>query len=237
MRDGDGFVVNGQKIWTGYADLADYCFLLCRTDPTSRRKDGLSVLMVDLSSPGIEVRPISTTLGYHRINEVFFDDVFVPSSAMLGPENDGWRVAMTALAFERSGSARYARAARVIGLVEHNHGSEWDDTRWEQFASLLAFGRATELVNYAVISKKESGEVPRVEASAARIHNSLLEQALSDFAEEVSGLDFVVYGGDEHAIDNGELESMWRNAFAATVTAGSYEIQNGVIAGALGMSR
>ncbi len=237
VRDGDGFVVNGQKIWTGYADLADYCFLLCRTDPASRRKDGLSVLLVDLSLPGIEVRPISTTLGYHRINEVFFDDAFVPASALLGPENDGWRVAMTALAFERSGSARYARAARVIGLVERNHGSEWDDTRWEQFASLLAFGRATELVNYAVISKKESGEVPRVEASAARIHNSLLEQALSDFAEEVSGLDFVVYGGDGHAIDNGELESMWRNAFAATVTAGSYEIQSGVIAGALGMSR
>ena len=181
--DGDGFVVNGQKIWTGYADFADYLFLLARTDPGSARKEGLSVFLVDLATPGIEVRPISTTLGYHRINEVFLTDVFVPRAALLGPENDGWRVATTALAFERSGSARYARAARVMGLVERNHADEWDDTRWEQYASLLAFGRATELVNYGVISKKESGDVPRVEASAARIHNSLLEQQLADFAE------------------------------------------------------
>jgi alkylation response protein AidB-like acyl-CoA dehydrogenase len=237
VPDGDGFVVNGQKIWTGYADFADHLFLLARTDPGSSRKEGLSVFLVDLHTPGIEVRPISTTLGYHRINEVFFTDVFVPRSALLGPENDGWRVATTALAFERSGSARYARAARVMGLVERNHADEWDDTRWEQYASLLAFGRATELVNYGVISKKESGDVPRVEASAARIHNSLLEQQLADFAEVTAGLEVIVYGADDHAIDHGELESMWRNAFAATVTAGSYEIQSGIIAGALGMGR
>jgi alkylation response protein AidB-like acyl-CoA dehydrogenase len=235
VPDGDGFVVNGQKIWISYGDIAHSCFLLCRTDPTSRRKQGLSVLLVDLDTPGIERRPIATTLGYHRINELFFDDVFVPRSALLGPENDGWRVATTALAFERSGSARYARASRTIGFVERNHGAEWDDTRWEEFASLLAFGRATELVNYGVISKKESGVVPRIEASAARIHNSLLEQRLSDFAEQTTGLDFVVYGADEHAVDNGELESMWRNAFAATVTAGSYEIQSGIIARSMGI--
>jgi alkylation response protein AidB-like acyl-CoA dehydrogenase len=237
VPDGGGFVVNGQKIWTGYADFADHLFLLARTDPGSSRKEGLSVFLVELHTPGIEVRPISTTLGYHRINEVFFTDVFVPRSALLGPENDGWRVATTALAFERSGSARYARAARVMGLVERNHAEEWDDTRWEQYASLLAFGRATELVNYGVISKKEAGDVPRVEASAARIHNSLLEQQLADFAESTAGLEVIVYGADDHAIDRGELESMWRNAFAATVTAGSYEIQSGIIAGALGMGR
>lgn len=235
VPDGDGFVVRGHKIWISYGDIADYCFLLCRTDPTSRRKEGLSVLLVDLSLPGVERRPISSTLGYHRINELFFDDVFVPRSALLGPQNDGWRVAMTALAFERSGSARYARSARTLGLMEQRHGDEWDDTRWEQYASLLAFARATELVNYGVISKKETGEVPRVEASAARIHNSLLEQALADFAEQTTGLDFIVYGADDHAVDNGELESMWRNSFAATVTAGSYEIQSGIIAHSLGM--
>jgi alkylation response protein AidB-like acyl-CoA dehydrogenase len=233
----DGFVVTGQKIWISYGDIADYCFLLCRTDPSSRRKQGLSVLLVDLSSPGIERRPIASTLGYHRINELFFNEVFVPRSALLGPENDGWRVANTALAFERSGSARYARSARTLGLIESRHGGDWDDTRWEQYAALLAFGRATELVNYQVISSKDAGDVPRVEASAARIHNSLLEQALSDFAEQTTGLDFILHGADDHAVDNGELESIWRNAFAATVTAGSFEIQSGIIAGALGMDR
>jgi alkylation response protein AidB-like acyl-CoA dehydrogenase len=233
--DGDGFVVNGQKIWISYGDIAHYCFLLCRTDPGSRRKEGLSVLLVDLDSPGITRRQIASTLGYHRINELFFDDVFVPAGALLGPLNDGWRVANTALAFERSGSARYARAARTLGLIEQRYGHEWDETRWEQYASVLAFGRATELVNYQVISKKESGEVPRVEASAARIHNSLLEQVLSDFAEETAGIDVMLYGADDHAVDNGELEAMWRNAFAATVTAGSYEIQSGIIARSVGL--
>jgi alkylation response protein AidB-like acyl-CoA dehydrogenase len=235
IPDGDGFVVNGQKIWISYGDIADYCFLLCRTSPGSRRKEGLSVLLVDLSLEGIGRRPIPSTLGYHRINELFFDDVFVPRSALLGSENDGWRVATTALAFERSGSARYARAARTMGLIEQRHSDEWDDTRWEEYASLLAFGRATELVNYGVISKKEAREVPRLEASAARIHNSLLEQDLSEFAESTTGLEFIVYGADDHAVDNGELESMWRNAFAATVTAGSFEIQSGIIARSLGI--
>jgi alkylation response protein AidB-like acyl-CoA dehydrogenase len=236
--DGDGFIVNGQKIWISYGDIAHYCFLLCRTDASSNRKQGLSVLLVDLDSPGITRRPIASTLGYHRINELFFDDVFVPRSALLGPENDGWRVATTALAFERSGSARYARSARMFGYMERRHGDEWDDSAWERYAGLLAFGRATELVNYQVISKKEAGGVPRIEASAARIHNSLLEQALSDFAEDHCGLDTILYGADIHARDNGELESMWRNAVAATITAGSYEIQSGIIASAaLGLER
>jgi alkylation response protein AidB-like acyl-CoA dehydrogenase len=233
IPDGDGFVVNGNKIWISYGDIAHYCFLLCRTDPTSKRKQGLSVLLVDLELAGVSRRPIASTLGHHRINELFFDDVFVPGDALLGPLHDGWRVATAALAFERSGSARYARAARTMALVEKRHGDEWDDTRWEQYASLLAFGRATELVNYQVISKKESGEVPRVEASAARIHNSLLEQALSDFAEDTTGIDFVLHGSDELAVDNGELEAMWRNAVAATITAGSFEIQSGIIAGSM----
>ena len=238
VPDGDGFVVNGQKIWISYGDIAHYCFLLCRSDPSSRRKQGLSVLLVDLDLAGIERRPIPSTLGHHRINELLFDDVFVPGDALLGPLHDGWRVATTALAFERSGSARYARAARTMGLIEQRHRHEWDDTRWEQYASLLAFGRATELVNYHVISAKEAGEVPRTEASAARIHNSLLEQALSDFAEETTGADVVLHGDDPHAVDSGELEAMWRNAVAATITAGSFEIQSGIIASSmLGLER
>ncbi len=227
----------GHKIWTGYADLADYCFLLCRTDPTSRRKDGLSVLMVDLSSPGIEVRPIATTLGYHRINEVFFDDVFVPTSALLGPENDGWRVATTALAFERSGSARYAACCprgRVGRTQSRQRVGRHPLGAVCVAARLRPRNRAGELRGDLEEGGRRGAPYRGV---GGAIHNSLFEQALSDFAEEVSGLDFVVYGGDEHAIDNGELESMWRNAFAATVTAGSYEIQSGVIAGALGMSR
>ena len=225
-----GFLVNGEKIWTSYGDIAHYGFLLARSEPTSRRKEGLSVLIVDLSSPGIERRPIKSVLGYHRINEFHFQDCFVPDSALLGTRHDGWRVANTALSFERSGSARYARSARIMGLAEQ-HSNEWSEQERQRFAELLAFARATELVNYRVAGMKGAGKVPRAEASMARIHNSLLEVQLSEFLEDVVPTDTIIGGSDElFADDNAEIEALWRNAAAATVTAGSYEIQMGIVA-------
>jgi alkylation response protein AidB-like acyl-CoA dehydrogenase len=224
-----GYVINGQKIWISYGDIADHCFLLCRTEAASSRKEGLSVLLVDLSLPGVTRRPIPTILGPHRQNELFFDDVHVPASARLGPEGDGWRVATTALAFERSGSARYARSARILGLLERSHGAAWDEREQLELARLLAFGRAAELVNYDVIAIKAKGVDPRAEASVARIYNSLYEQLLSDFIEDVLGLGTIVAGDDPASHDVGELEAFWRNAMAATITAGSYEVQMGIV--------
>ena len=224
-----GYTVTGQKIWTSYGDLADYCFLLCRTEAGSRRKQGLSVLLVDLSLPGISVRPIETIFGPHRQNEIVFSEAFVPSAALLGPEGDGWRVAMTALAFERSGSARYARSARVLGLLEQLHGSDWGEQDDAQFVRLLAFGRVAELMNYNVMAIKERDEVPGWQASAARIHNALLEQEIADFTESVAGIEAVLGGHDEAAPCNGEIESLWLNAPTGTVTSGAYEIQNSIV--------
>jgi hypothetical protein len=104
-RDGDHWVVNGQKIWTTMADVADWCELLVRTDPQAERHRGLSCLLVDMRLPGIEVRPIATLTGEAEFHEIFFRDVRVPADALLGPEGEGWRVAMTTLANERSGVA------------------------------------------------------------------------------------------------------------------------------------
>ena len=118
--EGDHYVVNGQKIWTSYANHADFIILLVRTDPAAKRHQGISVLLVPMDTPGIEVREIPSIVGDRYFHEVFFTDARVPVDCRLGPENGGWDVVTYALAFERSGAARYARAALMIDrLAEH----------------------------------------------------------------------------------------------------------------------
>lgn len=223
-----GFIVNGHKVWLSYGDIADFCVALVRTRPGSRRKEGLSVLLVDLTLPGVDVRPIDSVFGPHRQSEIVFTDAFVPAEALLGELDDGWRVAHTALAFERSGSARYARSARVVGALEQRLP---DDTRSRHdAATTMTFARVTELMNYRVMEMKERGQVPDWESSAARIHNALLEQRIADLTEEVLGNQTMFGSGDEFTVQYGDVEALWRNAPAATVTAGSYEIQTGIVA-------
>ncbi|WP_181779848.1 acyl-CoA dehydrogenase family protein, partial [Pseudonocardia pini] len=146
---GDRFVVNGEKIWTSYGDYAEHGFLVCRTDPGSRRHAGLSVLLIDLDTPGIEVRPIRTPLGKHKLNSVSFTDVEIPADRLLGERDDGWSVAMTALSFERTGVARYARVSRFLGQLERLPGAEEPDVA-DDIAAALAAARAAELMNYGV---------------------------------------------------------------------------------------
>ena len=105
VRDGDCYVVNGQKTWNTLGNLANWCELLVRTDPHAPKHEGISCLLVDMARPGIEVRPLVTITGELGFNEIFFTDVRVPTSALLGEENEGWRVATTTLAYERGGVA------------------------------------------------------------------------------------------------------------------------------------
>ena len=127
-REGDSFVINGQKIWTSYAHAADYCFLLARSHPTAPTSEAISIFLVPMDTPGIEVREIPTMGFRHMLHEVFFTDVVVPSSALLGDENGGWSLIRTILANERIGVARHefsdnsldslAEAVRERGLHE-----------------------------------------------------------------------------------------------------------------------
>ena len=113
VRDGDVYVVNGQKTWNTLGGIANWCELLVRTDPAVPKHRGISCLLVDMSLPGVEVRPLVTITGDPEFNEIFFTDVRVPASCLLGPENEGWRVAMTTLAFERGGVANLHLAVRA----------------------------------------------------------------------------------------------------------------------------
>ena len=130
VEDGDDFVLNGSKIWTSGAQRANRCYIMVRTDPDAPKHRGISVLIVDMDTPGIEVAPIINMFGVHYFNQVFFENVRVPKRNMIGEENRGWYVAATTLDFERSGVGRYgskpAGLGRARGLVEADTAERWD---------------------------------------------------------------------------------------------------------------
>jgi alkylation response protein AidB-like acyl-CoA dehydrogenase len=230
VLDDGSFVVNGQKVWISYGHLASKGFLLCRTGEGSRRHAGLSVLLIDMDTPGIERREIVSSLGANRFAEVFFTDVHIPARALLGELHDGWAVAMRALGFERSGSARYARSTRVLGHLEALVAPD-DVVARRRIASLLAMGRAAELMNYNVIALKDQGQAPTWEASAARTHNALYEQGVAALAEETLGPWVQVKADSAPTKRHAEIASLYTSqAGSATITAGTYEIQLGIIA-------
>src|ERR1700729_1336127 len=124
-RDGDGWFVSGQKIWTSYATMAQWCFLLTRTSRGEKKQQGLTIFLVPMSDPAIEVRPIASMLGPHHLNEVFFDELWVTDADVLGTVDNGWNVVQEVLAFERVGIARYARCERLLSLAPAVFGEQW----------------------------------------------------------------------------------------------------------------
>lgn len=236
--DGDTYVVTGEKVWTSYADFARYGFLLARSEPGTRGREGLTVLLIDMDSPGIEVREIPSMLGHHRVHSVVCQDVRVPAHRVLGTAGDGWRVAMTALSYERAGTARYALATRTLGLLER-HPRAAEPVFRDRIVRLLAQGRAAELMNYRVVAGKEHGDLKPWHASAARLHSVRYEQAVADLAEDMLGELVRISTDDERSPHHGEVESFAvRHAAAASMTAGAYEIQMSIVAEqALGLPR
>ena len=231
---GDHFVVNGQKIWTSYADApAEWCLLLARTGPSAPKHDGISVLLVDMTTPGITVRPIPTMAGPHEFNEVFLDDVVVPRDCLLGEQDQGWQVIVTGLTFERVGVARYARAGRIIDLLvawANESGRAADPDVRDKLADLRARYEAARLLSYRAVSLQAAGDVPTSEASVARIHSTQLEQDVSHVGLELLGPAGVLRAGDGHAPLDGEVHRQWLRNIPTTVAAGTLEVQKNIVA-------
>ena len=231
---GDHFVVKGQKLWSSYADApADWCLLLARTGTGARRHEGLSVLLVDMRLPGITVRPIDSMAGPHELNEVFYDDVRVPRDCLLGVEGQGWEILTTGLALERIGVARWARARRVIELlVEHVKaaGLARDPEVRRKLAALRVRYEAARLLSYRVVSLQARGEVPGVEASIARLHNTQLEQLVGHVGLELLGLGGQLTAGAPGAPLDGLLHRQWARNVPTTIAAGTLEVQKEIIA-------
>ena len=196
VRDGDEFVVNGQKIWTSLGHHADWCQLYVRTDPDARKHEGISCLIVDMSLPGIEARPLVTLNGATDFAEVFFNDVRVPADALLGPLHGGWRVATTTLSHERAGAARLYSGMQVqlTDLVADLAGYSVDGRPvLEDSATLRRLGELAVQVDYLELLCKRSisaalhGGDALGSASLAKSVWAETGQAMAEFAYDVLG--------------------------------------------------
>lgn len=232
--EGDHFVVNGQKIWSSYADSpADFGLLLARTDPEAPKHAGISVFALDMTTPGVTVRPIPTMGGPHEFNEVFLDDVVIPRHRLIGVQDGGWKAVAAALAFERVGVARYARAAAVLEMaVEFANatGRSADPHVRRLLADLGARIEAARLLSYQAISIQARGDVPTVEASVARMHNTVVEQLTGNVVMEIVGPAAQLRPGDPDAPLEGEALRHWLRNIPTTVAAGSLEVQKNIVA-------
>jgi alkylation response protein AidB-like acyl-CoA dehydrogenase len=191
--DGDHFVVNGQKTWNTLGAFANCCELLVRTDRSAPKHRGISCLLVDMTLPGIEVRPLVTIAGEREFSEIFFTDVRVPRDALLGPVNEGWRVAMTTLAYERGTVANLhlRLRAKIRDLLEtaKQNGAARHPVVRQKLARVYLEGELLKLVSQRAISGALHGREMGPESSIAKLVWSETEQHLGDVAGDVLGAD------------------------------------------------
>ncbi len=206
VRDGDDFVLNGQKIWTSGAHTADALFALVRTDPQAPKHRGISFLLIDdIKTPGITIRPLTDMGGRHYFNEVFFQDVRVPARNLVGEENRGWYVGMTLLDFERSNIGGAVGARRklheLIDVVRANpvlRERVNNSSVRQEIAQRFIETEVMYQFSLRVISMQNRGQVPNDEASTSKLYNSELSQRLAQTAMQAVGmLGNVIEGSDE----------------------------------------
>ena len=233
VRDGDEYVVNGQKVWTTFGAFADRCQLLVRTDPGAPKHRGISCLMADMRSPGIDVRPLRQMTGGSEFSEVFFDDVRIPASDLLGEENGGWQVTMTTLASERASvltfHVRVQDKVRDLARLARDHGRAEDPLVRRRIGACALDAHSLRLISYASATRAEHKTATGLEGSMAKLLWSELEQKIYETAAEILGPDAI-------------LDSPWLHGLldsrSLTIAAGTSEIQKTLLAErGLGMPR
>ena len=233
VEDGDGWRLTGQKIWTSYAGMAQWCVLAARVGP-GERHEGITMFVVPMSTAGITVRPIGSMLGPHHLNEVFFDDVWAGPEAVLGGIGEGWAVIRRALAHERVGIARYARCERLLSALGAELAPHWDAlpaSLHAQWARALVQVRVARLLAYRTVHAQATGEFPDVLASAARIAVTQCDQSVAEVLfQAVEGA--ALEAGPTAPL-HGAIEDHWRYAQAATVASGTIEVQRMIVSKAL----
>ncbi|MEU6627650.1 acyl-CoA dehydrogenase family protein [Streptomyces parvus] len=229
VRDGDAYVVTGQKIWTSHAEVADWCELLVRTDPDAPKHRGISWLAMPMDAPGITVRPLRTLAGSTEFAEVFLDEVRVPVRNRVGDENDGWRVTMVTLSFERGTAfvGEVVACRRTLDALadEARRNGRWEDPVLRRRLGRLNAGfRALWRLTQANVSESErTGGVPGVGGSVFKLRYSGLRQELYEAAAEVLG------GGDAFDLDR-EWVLDRLSSLSYTIAAGTSQIQRNIVA-------
>ncbi|HJR18636.1 MAG TPA: acyl-CoA dehydrogenase family protein [Actinomycetota bacterium] len=239
VRDGDTFVVNGQKIWCSDAHEADRCQLYVRTDDSGAKHAGMTCLIVDMSWPGVEVRPIVTIAGDVHFNEVFFDDVRVPADRVLGEVDQGWRVAVATLMYERTGVLALQALLRraVQGLLELGRQPRATDGRRPLDDVLIrrAFGDAFARVHvlrslgYRLLSTLTKSDVPGPEGSLLKLFWGELDQLVSAVGTRMAAADLVLGRGSAQ-VGGGSVQQAYLQSRSSTIAAGTTEIQKNIIA-------
>jgi alkylation response protein AidB-like acyl-CoA dehydrogenase len=233
-REGDHFVVNGQKVWTSMAHVADWCFLLVRTDPEAPKHKGISFLLVDMKTPGSTVRPLRQMTGEAEFNEVFFDNVRVPAENLVHRLNEGWAVAITTLAYERDLltfirhiSLRSA-VHRLVRLVQER-GRARDPLVRQKLAAIWIGEQALQLNAYRSLTRILKGGQPGPEGSTSKLYWSHLDQELAQVATEVLGPATQLGPGADGAPDEGQWEFYTLLAQASGIRAGTSEILRNIL--------
>ena len=223
VLEGDHYRVNGQKIWTSYAGLADTCFLLCRT--SEDRKRGISILLVPMDTPGITVRQIPSLIGEGDIHEVFFDDIVIPATALFGDEGQAWEIIGFSLTNERLGIPRYtlARAAldRAVTVLRQQGGWTGEAVKIEA-AHCAALCEAARMASYAIVDVRAKGGAVGPEASSARFATIMAERRVCEFVVE--------YLPEALADAHPYLKMHHQRGIVAGIAAGAAEIQLNIVA-------
>jgi hypothetical protein len=240
VRDGDDYIVNGQKIWTSGGHLADAIWLVTRTDPDAPKHRGISCLMVDLKTPGVTIRPLYDMTGEHHFNEVFFEDVRVPANRRVGEENRGWYILAEHLDFERSGIERLVDLEHAFRSVmelakEESEAGRLDPALRLKLAELKIEVEVGRLMCYRVAYLQSIGRVPNYEASMAKAYGTEWSQRMMRTAMELVGLNG---GAAKTGSLAAQVQKLYLNAVSRTIAGGTSEIQRNIIATrGLGMPR
>jgi alkylation response protein AidB-like acyl-CoA dehydrogenase len=232
-RRGETFVVNGQKLWASGGSQADWCLLLARTDPPAPKRKGISYFLMDMATPGVEVRPIRNAVGDSHFCEIFLNDVEIPEANLVGPENGGWQVAQATLGAER-GMTMLELAERLgqagfrwlVELCRTNHAG--DSRVWDRLAQFDVEITGLRGLTRRLVERTDAGPA---DASIVKLYYSELLQRLTDFGTEIGGLD--VHTAVRKPLSSGWESGAWALDFVGswewTIPGGASEIQRTII--------
>lgn len=247
VRDGNDYIVNGQKTWTTLAQHADWIFCLVRTNPEVRKQEGISFLLIDMKTPGITVRPIIMLDDGHEVNEVWLENVRVPAANLIGEENKGWTYAKFLLGHERTNIARVGRSKAALQLVKQaaarqtgNDGLPLlQDARFrDRLAQVELDLMALEITNLKLISQEGSSHAPGPEASILKVKGSEIQQAITALASQVAGpyaAAHILPDDQVHELSSAfpqaqeHMTAQYFNYRKTTIYGGSNEVQKSII--------
>ncbi len=235
VRDGDDYVINGQKIWTSGGHRANQMFTLVRTDPEAPKHRGISFLLIDdiKNQPGLTIRPLVNMANRHHFNEVFFEDVRVPARNLIGEENRGWYVGMTLLDFERSGigtTASQKRTLEHLAVTLRKGPRERREKYRTKLANFVVENNVARFLGYRIGYMQSRGLVPNYESSVIKIFQSELGQRIYNFGVNLLGLSGQMVPEESRAPLAGDLPEAYLQAVPSSIYSGTNEIQRNIIA-------